>query len=133
MRVELLLCLWVFLRRFPSYGIIADRMTRFEELLVLHILSDNNHMRQNEIGRKQKMRQFPLTSDRSCVETVEPTKSMQERCLEMHVDAHTYADVHAPRERLQISHTVRRCEVVRRYSYFLKMRSVMLGGPGNSC
>ena len=120
MRVELLLCLWVFLRRFPSYGIIADRMTRFEELLVMHILSDNNHMRQNETGRKQKMNQFPLTSDRSSVETVEPTKPMQERCLEMRVDAHTYADVHAPRERLQIGHTVRRCEVVKGTHTFSK-------------
>ena len=134
MRVELLLCLWVFLRRFPSYGIITDRMTRFEKLLVMQILSDKNHMRrQNETGRKQEMRQFPLMSDRSCVETVEPTKSMQDRRLEMHVDAHTYTDVHAPRERLQTDHTVRRCEVAKRYSYSLKLRSGKLGEHGDNC
>ena len=46
--VGLLLCLQVFLRRFPSYGMVADRMTRFEGLLVMHILSDNSHMRQDE-------------------------------------------------------------------------------------
>ena len=86
-----------------------------------------------KISRKQKMGRFRLTRDHSTDGTIEPTKPMQESCLETRVDTHTYADVHAQEK--EIYKRVIRCVNVRSSedAHTSKLRSDVLGGPGNSC
>ena len=60
---------------------------------------------------------------------------MQVSCLETRVDAQTYADVHAQEREREIYKRVMRYVNVGSSveAHTSKLRSDMLGGPGNSC
>ena len=71
--------------------------------------------------------------DHSTDGTVDLTKSMQESCHETRVDTQTYADVHA--QEREIYKRAIRCVNVRSSveTHNSKLKSDVLGGPGNSC